>query len=169
MLVVQRITTRWTKSSRGGDAAARHNATPLGMQLPPLPGATPGYLFHDVRFQEWDDFACHASVVESAARNDVRIEPLFLHVTRTRVTARFVWSRRHCGAPERDSHDLFRLELGQWGRFVCNGRFGADSFAGCAWTYHRTVFNVALIEDLDRDMFIDSTPDAQAARLAVLR
>lgn len=169
MLIVQRITTEWTKASRGGDSATKRNATPNAMQLPPLAGASSGYLLHDIRYLEWEHFECHADVVESDFQTHIRIEPVFLHVTREHVTARFVWSWHHCGAPERDSHDLFHLSLGQWGRFTCNGRFGAESSSGREWGYHKTVFNVALTELFDKNLFIETTPDAEDSRLAVLK
>lgn len=168
MLVVQRITIRWTKASRGGAAAERRNALPAALPLPSLAGATVGYLLHDVQFLEWENFACRENVAESDALTHVRLEPVILRVTKAHVAVRFIWSRRHCGAPKRDAHDLFRLEPGDWGRFVCNGRFGADSSAGRAWEYHMSVFNIASVEDYDRMVFIHYPPKAEAARLAVL-
>lgn len=169
MLIVQRITTEWTKSSRGGDRAAERNATSDALRLPPLAGAAPYYLFHDIRFHEWEHYDCQSVVTESEARTHVRIEPLFIHVTSALVTTRFVWSWRHCGAPERDSHDLFQLSVGQWGRFTCNGRFGAESSSGREWGYHKTVFSVALTEEFDETLFVRTAPNADDSRLAVLK
>lgn len=169
MLIVQRITTEWTKASRRGDGATKRNATPYAMRLPRLAGDVASYLLHNVRYLEWEDFECHADVFESETKTHIQIEPLFLHVTKERVTARFVWSWHHCGAPERDSHDLFHISLGQWGRFTCNGRFGAESSSGREWGYHKTVFNVALADLFDEDLFIETTPDADSSRLAFLK
>ena len=169
MLIVQRITTEWTKASRGGDDAAVRNATPDALRLPPIANAAPDYLLHDIRFLEWENYECHSDVIESDAQTHIRIEPLFIHATKELVTTRFVWSWHHCGAPERDSHDLFQLSAGQWGRFTCNGRFGAESSSGREWGYHNTVFNVALTESFNEHLFIETTPDADDSRLAVLK
>lgn len=169
MLIVQRITAEWTKASRGGDGAADRNAIPDALRLPPLAGAAPGYLLHDVRFLEWENFECRSDVYESEAQTHIRIEPLFMHATKELVRTRFVWSWHHCGAPERDSHDLFQLSVGQWGRFTCNGRFGADSASGRQWRYHETVFNVALTEQFDENLFKQTAPNAEDSRLAALK
>ncbi|QDT64743.1 hypothetical protein [Calycomorphotria hydatis] len=169
MLIVQRITTKWTKASRGGDGASVRNATPVALRLPPLDGAAPNYLLHDIRFLEWKNYECHSDVYASEAQTHVRIEPLFIHATYELVTTRFVWSWHHCGAPERDSYDMFQLTVGQWGRFTCNGRFGAESSSGREWRYHKTVFNVALTEQFDDNLFIQTTPTADDSRLAVLK
>ncbi len=169
MLIVQRITTEWTKASRGGDSAAERNATPNALRLPPLASAVPDYILHDIRFLEWENYECHSEVRGSEARTLVRIEPLFIRATKELVTTRFVWSWHHCGAPERNSHELFQLSVGQWGRFTCNGRFGAESSSGREWGYHKTVFNVALTEQFDETLFIQTTPNADDSRLAVLK
>lgn len=169
MLIVQRITTEWTKASRGGQGAAQRNATSDALRLPPLAGSTPHYLLHDIRFLEWEDYECLSDVIESDGQTHIRIEPLFIHVTKKHVATRFLWSWRHCGAPERDSHDLFQLSVGQWGRFTCNGRFGAESSSGREWGYHKTVFNIALADQFDESLFVQTHPDADVSRLAVLK
>lgn len=169
MLVVQRITTEWTKISRGGDGATKRNVTPIAMELPPLAGVSSNYLLHNIRYHEWKDFAYQADVVELDASTHIRIEPVFLQFTENVVEVRFVWSWHHCGAPERDSHDLFRLSLGQWGRFTCNGRFGAQTLCGSEWRYHKTVFNIAVIDEFDENLFIATSPNAEGSRLAQLK
>lgn len=169
MLVVQRITTRWTKAARGGAAAAHRNAVPLALLLPALAGSEPGYLLHDVEFPECDGFARRERVTESNLPMHLHIGPLILGVTTSEIAVRFLWSRSECGAPERYAHEPFCLARGEWGRFMFNGRFGADSSAGRAWEYHRTVFNMAWPHSYDRKFFLESAPDFEDARLAILR
>ena len=169
MLIVQRITTEWTKDSRGGEGAIARNTTPDAMELPPLAGRWPSYLLHDVRFLEWERFDCLSTVTEADMQSHMRIEPLFLHVTPDHVAVSFVWSWQHCGAPERDSHSLFQLSVGQWGQFSCNGRFGAESAMGREWSYHKTVFNIAHVATFNDKLFVESTPHARDSRLAVLK
>jgi hypothetical protein len=50
-VTVQRVRASWTKRSRGGEAAARRNAVPVGYALPD--GAPP--LAHIVEIREWED------------------------------------------------------------------------------------------------------------------
>lgn len=47
---VQRVTTRWTKTSRGGEGAIQRSAADVGFPWPP------GAAFHDVELTEADAF-----------------------------------------------------------------------------------------------------------------
>lgn len=169
MIVVQRITTEWTKDSRGGEGALKRNATPDAVELPLIAYPTAQYILHDVRYLESKGFVPDATVTESSCSQSIRAEPLILSVSKRQISVRFVWSWHHCGAPERDSHDLFRLDAGQWGRFTCNGRFGAESTAGREWGYRKTVLNVALLETYDTHVFTETTPVTEKSSLASLR
>lgn len=169
MIVVQRIRTEWTKDSRGGDSASTRNATPDALELPLLADPRTGYLLHDVRYCESKQYVADATRTESSGGIPVPIEPLLLSVAKREVVTRFVWSWHHCGAPERNSHDMFRLRVGQWGRFTCNGRFGAQSTAGREWSYHKTVFNVAFLEIFDEQVFTRTPPSADESAIASLR
>ena len=51
-ITVQWVKTSWTKQSRGGEAAARRNAAPVGFSLPPVPAG----FAHFVRISEGDSF-----------------------------------------------------------------------------------------------------------------
>ncbi len=169
MLIVQRIITAWTKASRGGADAGRRNATPESLLLPQVRDANVKCLYHDNRFLERNRFRHDADLAESTLQQQLRIEPLVLSIAADTITARFVWSWHHCGAPERKSQDLFRLTLGEWGRFIVNGRFGAESTAGREWGYHKTVFNIALTPEFIPTLFVDSVPHSQVSLLAALK
>ncbi|MFC8918430.1 hypothetical protein ACFT5C_21935, partial [Streptomyces sp. NPDC057116] len=58
-ITVQWVHTVWTKDSRGGEAAARRHALPVGF---PLPGDTDGPFCHCVRMDEWRDFVPEAVI-----------------------------------------------------------------------------------------------------------
>ncbi|MEV0175804.1 hypothetical protein AB0I00_32405 [Streptomyces sp. NPDC050803] len=51
-ITVQWVRTSWTKQSRGGEAAARRNAVPIGFSLPRVPSG----LAHFVQMSEHDGF-----------------------------------------------------------------------------------------------------------------
>ncbi len=169
MLIVQRITTEWTKASRGGSGAAARNAVPDALPVPAPADPASDRLLHDVQFPEGEQFDGQASMTPLSSQVHIRLEPVVLRVTSQLVATRFVWSWHHCGAPERDSHDLFQLSPGQWGRFTCNGRFGAESSCGREWGYHKTIFNIAFVKQFDSHLFVTTTPSADESRLAVLR
>ncbi|MGQ4459730.1 hypothetical protein ACN6LN_002180, partial [[Kitasatospora] papulosa] len=84
-ITVQWIKTSWTKQSRGGEAAARRNAAPVGVSLPQVP---PGFA-HFVQMSERDGFEPRPSQkdfreVGVSLRDEgdrlrvlARVEPLF--------------------------------------------------------------------------------------------
>jgi hypothetical protein len=167
MFIVQRIWTEWTKRSRGGDAAVVRNAVPDSLPLPPPSsiGEDDG-LLHDVRYCESIDFRPQSTVRPIDIDKTWEFGSLALHRRGDQVTVRFVWSWHATGAPERKSHDAFVLAPGQWGRLKCNGRF-ADADSG-TWWYQQDVFNVAWIEALDPNRFLNTMPDFDVADLARL-
>ena len=169
MLIIQRITVEWTKLSRGGDAATQRNAVPKAIALPQLACVSGKCFIHDVHFRESGGFRCSESLSESDIQRRVHLAPLFLDVKRDQVETRFIWSWHECGAPERVSGSMFRLSSGQWGRFICNGRFGAQTESGNEWRYHKTVFNVAFGESFPGDLFTNTKPTKTESRLAALR
>ena len=169
MLIVQRIITEWSKAFRGGDEAGRRNATPEALLLPPVRDASANYLFYDNRFLERNCFRHDANLAESTLLQQLRIEPLVLSIAADTIKATFAWSWHHCGAPVRKPQELFRLTLGEWGQFVVNGRFGAQSTAGREWGYHKTVFNIALTPEFIPTLFVDSAPHSHVSLLASLQ
>ncbi|MFE3499738.1 hypothetical protein ACFXPX_19110 [Kitasatospora sp. NPDC059146] len=131
-ITVQWIRTSWTKRSRGGEAAARRNAAPVGFTIPNAPSS----LAHVVRMHERDGFEPSGGQ-EELGKVDVqlreadgrlrvlpRVQPLFA------VPAR----------PRRPP--AVRLVPGQWVRWQLNYRF--SSAAGTQdWSYWLDTFNVA--------------------------
>ena len=169
MILVQRITTEWTKASRGGRGAAVRNSFPEAFPLPPFDSTIGTFIVHSVRFREWDNYECREDLNGYNSATDAHIEPIWIYHHGDHLVVRFVWDWMQCGAPERDSHEIFHVAQGKWGRFSCNGRFGPTSSSGCVWHYHKTVFNIAFIDSHDANLFVSSKPQSVQDRLAMLR
>lgn len=169
MLIVQRIQTRWTKLSRGGKLAALRNSTPHGISLADIPVQHEACMFHEIEFDECNNFRPETVARFEKPTSHFQIEPVFFHVTQTHCELRFNWSWAHCGAPERESYSLFKLAPGQWGQFICNGRFGPQTMSGDEWRYQQTVFNVGYKTSPNCRLFVDNEPDARGSSLAILK
>ena len=169
MILIQRITTEWTKASRGNHGATVRNAFRDAYPLPPIAQTRNPFIVHTVRFREWDNFELRENLTESSSATSAEIEPLRIYPHDDHLVVRFVWDWMYCGAPERDSHEIFHVPLGEWGRFICNGRFGPTSSSGCVWHYHKTVFNIAFVESCEPSLFVDSKPRSVQDRLAILK
>ncbi|MFE3827846.1 hypothetical protein [Streptomyces sp. NPDC059092] len=144
-ITVQWIRTFWTKQSRGGPAASRRNAAPIGFALPDVTAGSA----HVIRMHERDDFEPY-DTQEDPGKVDVqlreadgrlrvfpRVEPLF-------------------GLPPRPRRPpAVRLAPGQWVRWQLNYRF--SSAAGIRdWSYWLDTFNIAY-GPRNADVFL-STP-----------
>ncbi|MFJ9518006.1 hypothetical protein ACIRPK_07020 [Kitasatospora sp. NPDC101801] len=131
-ITVQWIRTSWTKQSRGGDAAARRNAAPIGLAVP-LGWASS---VHTVRMHEGDDFEPHESPEQLRSANISLRETEGRLRVRPRVEPLF-------GLPPRPRRPpAVRLHPAQWVRWQLNYRF--SSAAGVRdWSYWLDTFNVA--------------------------
>ncbi|MFF9193658.1 hypothetical protein ACF09L_00490 [Streptomyces sp. NPDC014779] len=131
-ITVQWIKTSWTKASRGGDAAARRDAAPVGFVLPEVASGRA----HFVRMAEGDGFEprqgwidlreLSVSLREEGEQLRVlpRVEPLH-------------------GLPPRPRRPpAVRLLPGQWARWQLNYRF-SSALGIRGWTYWLDTFNIA--------------------------
>ncbi|WP_030687808.1 hypothetical protein [Streptomyces sp. NRRL B-1347] len=131
-VTVQWVRTSWTKQSRGGAAAVRRSAVPVGFALPHdlAPAA------HTVWMHERDGFVPHhgqevckrvdVQLCEAEGRLRVfpRVRPLFAL------------------PPQPRRPPAVRLVPGQWVRWQLNYRF--SSAAGVRdWSYWLDTFNIA--------------------------
>ncbi|MFJ9824795.1 hypothetical protein ACIRSU_10510 [Streptomyces sp. NPDC101160] len=131
-ITVQWVKTSWTKESRGGPAAARRNAAPVGFAPPSLPAD----VAHFVHMSEDDGFA------PREGRRDLDRVGVSLRAdgTRLRVHARV---EPLFGLPPRPRRKpAVRLEPGQWVRWQLNYRFSKASGMG-GWSYWLDTFNIA--------------------------
>ncbi|MEU6709336.1 hypothetical protein [Streptomyces wuyuanensis] len=155
-VTVQWIRTSWTKQSRGGEAATRRNAAPVGFTVPHAPPS----VAHVVRMHEGDGFApCHSQedlrdvdvqIREADGRLRVipRVQPLFAMPPRPRRPP------------------AVRLAPGHWIRWQLNYRF--SSAAGMQdWFYWLDTFNIAYGPVSD-DVFL-STPTVFIDERGLLR
>ncbi|MGC9544767.1 hypothetical protein [Streptomyces sp. UG1] len=141
-ITVQWIKTSWTKESRGGEAAARRNAVPLGFSLPQV---SPGFA-HFVQMSERDGFE------PCAGQKDLREIGVGLRDEgdRLRVLARV---EPLFGLPPRLRRPpAVRLLPGQWVRWQLNYRF-SSALGIRGWSYWLDTFNIAY-GPADQDVFL---------------
>ncbi|WP_151482435.1 hypothetical protein [Streptomyces albicerus] len=128
-ITVQWIRTSWTKRSRGGEAASRRNAAPIGFALPSAETASA----HVIRMHERDGFKPY-DTQEDRGRIDVQLRETD---GRLRVFPRV---QPLFALPPRPP--AVRLAPGQWVRWQLNYRF--SSTAGMQdWSYWLDTFNIA--------------------------
>ncbi|MEU6143425.1 hypothetical protein ABZ848_24070 [Streptomyces sp. NPDC047081] len=143
-ITVQWIRTSWTKKSRGGEAAARRNALPVGFAVPHGLAAPDA---HTVRMREWEGF------VPYNGRAELRDLAVRLQVRNGRLRVRPPHVDPLYGLPPRPRRPpAVRLDPGQWVRWQLNFRF--SSMAGMQdWSYWLDTFNIAY-GPVDAEVFL---------------
>jgi hypothetical protein len=132
--VAQWVRTCWTKSSRGGPAAARRNATPIAF---PLPSGS-GPLMHEVVMHERRAFEPH-SVHRAERPGDDDVE---LRMVGDRLRVLLIASP--WGMPRRNRRPpAVLLKPGEWVRWQINYRFSAGCPCGAEWSYRFDTLNLA--------------------------
>ena len=139
-ITVQRVTTSWTKRSRGGAAATRRNAVPAGFPLPVVP-------------------LDRAHVVSVAERHGFEPRERWTDLGDIGVSLRErdgslrVFAHSGFGLPARPRRPpAVWLRPGQWIRWQLNHRFSSAS--GMAdWSYSLDTFNIAY-GPVDREVFL---------------
>ncbi|WP_307813918.1 hypothetical protein [Streptomyces sp. N35] len=141
---VQWIRTTWTKESRGGEAATRRNAAPVGFALPHEQASWA----HVVRMHERDGFEPYDSR-EDLSKVDVQLREADgrLRVF-PRVQPLFALPPRPRRPP------AVRLVPGQWVRWQVNYRF-SSALGIRGWTYWLDTFNIAY-GPVDADVFLSA-------------
>jgi len=158
--VVQRITTHWTKATRGGPRAAQRNAVPEAARLPLTripPEADPVLLAHTLVYPEAHNFVLPG--------DDLQIDPsdrpyrtgcIAVTIASDRLVAAFEYDCACGGAPERGwERKQLDVQLDQWVQFAYNGRF--SELEG-AWRYEKTVVNVGVFRRLRAGVFQRTPP-----------
>lgn len=155
-IIVQRVTTTWTKASRGGAGATARNQAPVAFRLPP------GAAWHTVGMAEEDQFEpaheAGAAVPEFVCEElGVRIDGGQLSML-PQVPASWMPGRHR--RPPRQS-----VAPGAWLRWSVNYRLGLDR----GWTYGLVTWNVAFrAQSCGRELFGGDPPHA-VSELAALR
>lgn len=165
MVIVQVVTTTWTKASRGHPGSVARARVPEAVALTVTPSdPDPGEVLVDThRAEEADGFVLQVGTVERrplpAVVAGVRLEAVDGSVHAVRL------ARRTMGFPrnERD-RPLFTLGAGETGRLVMNRR--TSGYHG--WSYEKVVVNVAVTPGADRDVFVRRDPDERVDEQADL-
>jgi hypothetical protein len=168
MLVIQRITTDWTKSSRGGTGAATRNAVPESLVLPPFVGGA-NAIVHEATYLENDAFRCRDKFQETEISQSWHLGAMMLYRHENYVSVKFSWQWDTAGAPERWPHEAFALRPGQWGQLRYNGRFGPTTSCGAVWWYRKEVFNIAFVDPVNLNLFVATQPNFSKSEMARLR
>jgi hypothetical protein len=130
-VAAQWVRTSWTKRSRGGPAAARRNAAPVGFALPTL--RCP--VVHEVLMDEADEFEPRESLRDGQPdRADVLLEESDGRLRVELVVTRWGLPRRRRRPP------AVWLELGEWVRWQVNYRFSSRL---SDWSYRLDTLNLA--------------------------
>ncbi|MBM7478194.1 hypothetical protein ACFP63_04430 [Oerskovia jenensis] len=140
---LQVVTTRWTKHSRGGEAATVRNATPVAFRLP----AAEMPLVHGVEMREEDDFRPVESIGDASTEERVR-----LRVRDGRLTVFTPIPEWYAIPPRPRRPPAVRLAPGEWVRWQLNFRF-SSLFGTQDWSYWQDTVNVAY-GPVPRDVFL---------------
>lgn len=133
-VVAQWVRTSWTKQSRGGPAAARRNAAPVGFVLPT--GRRP--VVHTVVMDEAADFQPQESVDDGRPeRTSVLLQEIGARLRVELVVYPLAAPRRSRRPP------AVWLEPGEWVRWQINYRFSWPLARGGAWSYRLDTLNLA--------------------------
>lgn len=176
-LIVQLLTTEWTKESRGAPGAQLRNATPLAVELPPrwteLDDAT--FRVHHLYFAEHRDYVPREWTDVRRGRPFVEVEAF--RVEREEKGVRVLLNHGQMGLPgsrewggmARDQHteELFQLSAGEWGRAIYNER--VQYWDTGHWGYCKHVLNVGLLKDVGLDVFRSTAPAHEVVREYLLR
>jgi hypothetical protein len=182
LLIIQEIKVKWTKLSRGAPHAARRNAVPSILPLPPSlntaspPTADRSIVHHQITFDEANDFTPHATLtLKTIDPPNRHFKFGCLHPQWTSESAQiiFTYSASCGGAPDRSAppQTVLTLHPDQWGQIIYNGRF-SRGYSG-DWYYQHFVFNIALLPTttaaLDPALFTTTPPIKVYKNLVQLR
>lgn len=131
---MQWVRTSWTKQSRGGPAATRRNAAPVGFRLPTARRP----LVHVVTMDESTDFTPVSSLHEGTpSRSEVVLTEVDGRLRVALVVTPYGMPRRWRRPP------AVRLSPGEWVRWQVNYRFSWPLARGGAWSYRLDTLNLA--------------------------
>jgi hypothetical protein len=133
-VLAQWVRTSWTKQSRGGPAAARRNAAPVGFALPT--GRRP--IVHSVAMHESRAFQPEESVFDGEPdRTEVILQERDGRLRVELVVDPFAAPRRVRRPP------AVWLDRGEWVRWQINYRFSWPMTRGGEWHYRLDTLNLA--------------------------
>jgi hypothetical protein len=173
-VVVMQVThEEWSKASRGGAAAALRNSV-ANRRLIGQVEFQPGQMaFECENWSEnhgWDEpcrrMASVSGLTDLVKRRDELVQIVWAEgVLRVSLN----WARLR-GSPGRHRHSGFlelSPEVDSWVQLRWNQRL-VDTDTG-VWSYEEWTYNVALIRQLSRDIFVRTEPAREIVELAKLR
>jgi hypothetical protein len=178
-LVVQLLTTEWTKESRGGPGARLRSTTPRARVLPEAwLGPEDGTLrIHHIYYSERNQFLPReGSRIRSGRSLFEEVEAF--RVERTEEGVRVLLDHGRMGLPGAHEwswemargnqyEELLSVAPGEWGRAVYNERLSYWDTGN--WGYCKHVLNVGLLRDASPDVFLATEPEHEAVREFLLR
>jgi hypothetical protein len=166
MILVQEITTVWSKASRGGPLAAIRNAVPETYPLAFFAVSPPqvSCLYHTIGFDEANDFAYpKEQLVSYTLTQELRFGCVSISPMGDQVQVIYTYDMGCGGAPQRYGLPqlAFSLPLNQWGQILYNGRFPEEY----TWTYRKYVYNIGVFDRVDKNVFVQLPPKHRQDRL----
>tara|TARA_R110002049_G_scaffold203619_1_gene374172 strand:+ start:1619 stop:2113 length:495 start_codon:yes stop_codon:yes gene_type:complete len=154
MIIIQHITTLWTKKSRGMPAAEKRNSVPHRLLLPVASQPLPPVFVHQV-FAEENDFQLKQTT-QFPTSEELHWSFQFQQQG-DQLKVAFTYSRTEHGTPDRGSctRPLFSLKLNQTGTFSINGRF--SSYQGPYYQSHTV--NLGFVDRFHDNLFLTQPPD----------
>ncbi len=171
MLLIQAISTEWTKTSRGGSNATRRNGVPEQLAIPVTfdPASTSGVMLHRVGYSEGNGFLVpHLDwiAVQAVPEEGIRYNNfLVLHPSDGSLRITCEWGNLP-GAPKRyPARVQTALEPDQWMRLRYNARLSRGEGL---WVYEKWIFNIAVLRTLSSRIFLDTEPSEIRSEMADL-
>ncbi|APR76442.1 Hypothetical protein A7982_01789 [Minicystis rosea] len=155
MVVIQQISVTWSKAARGAPAAVLRNALPRSLPLIPAMGA---YVYQRHSFFEKKGQYVHRLIEETSLDHLPRTTRSIEHLlVPAGLSVGVVWTA-YDGQPRRRSRpEALLLPPDGLGRVITNGRH-TTSRGGQYYT--RDVYNIALVQHAEEDLFMRGTPMA---------
>lgn len=198
MIIIQSISTMWGKLSRGGIAAGFRNQTPdrVPVRIPDhIPTRHIEIVLHEVRFGESSGFELAERTLFRTAEPSLRLGCIELSMNGDRLAVVYNHTWLNGGSPRRYGPvDVATLDRpGSWAQVAYNGRHSPLVNLGnvpmrelsgipyvklkntrfqdphSLWWYEKHVYNIALAEALDPDVFMTAEPAYRHRNMARLR
>lgn len=159
IFIIQHITIRWTKKSRGANGATLRNAVPDRLTLPykPEPEYENSLIEHKMRYCEENQFSepeqeLSQRVLKLGKREKYRCLNIRWEADQAKVV--YQYEPFKGGAPKRTEHprQVLTLATGEWGQAMYNGRH-VSLFRQSGWSYRRDIVNVAVLQKSSEDPF----------------
>ena len=166
MILVQEITTIWSKDSRGGPLAATRNAVPETYPLASfvaLPSQV-ACLYHTIIFSEANDFAdLKEQLISYMLTQELRFGCVSITPIDEQLQVIYTYDMGCGGAPQRYGLPqlAFSLPPNQWGQILYNGRFPEEY----TWTYRKFVYNIGVFDTVEENVFVQIVPKHRHDRL----